>query len=88
MITIGPAREPERAVVARLLAEAGLPVDGLEHTWLLVARDDPAEAAAGKPTGEGDLIRVDDVSYRTDVSFNMASLAVVAILVALYAVFW
>ncbi|HEY8368272.1 MAG TPA: GNAT family N-acetyltransferase [Thermodesulfobacteriota bacterium] len=56
MITIGPAREPERAVVARLLAEAGLPVDGLEHTWLLVARDDPAEAAAGKPTGEGEVV--------------------------------
>ena len=42
----------------------------------------------GKPSGEGNLIRVDDVSYRTGVSFNMASLAVVAILVALYAVFW
>lgn len=42
----------------------------------------------GKATGEGDLIRVDDVSYRTDSSFNMASFAVIAILVALYAVFW
>ena len=43
---------------------------------------------AGKPSGEGNLIRVDDVSYRTDVSFNIASVAVVAILIALYAVFW
>ena len=35
-----------------------------------------------------DLIRTDDVGYATTASFNVASLGVVAILVALYATFW
>ncbi|HZF97155.1 MAG TPA: sodium/sugar symporter [Pseudoxanthomonas sp.] len=35
-----------------------------------------------------DRIRTDDVSYSTPPSFNIASVAVVAILVALYATFW
>jgi len=35
-----------------------------------------------------DLIRTDDVGYATTTSFNVASLGVVAILVALYATFW
>ena len=35
-----------------------------------------------------DLIRTDDVGYATPASFNVASLGVVAILVALYATFW
>ena len=35
-----------------------------------------------------DFIRTDDVNYRTSGMFNMGSLAVVAILVALYATFW
>jgi len=37
---------------------------------------------------ERDRIRTDDVSYATPSSFNIASLAVVAILIALYAAFW
>ena len=41
-----------------------------------------------KPSGDSDRIRTDDVSYRTTTSFNIASLAVVGILVALYAAFW
>ena len=43
---------------------------------------------ATKSAAAKDRIRTDDVSYRTPVSFNVASLAVVAILVALYATFW
>ncbi|MET0815400.1 MAG: sodium/sugar symporter [Pseudoxanthomonas sp.] len=35
-----------------------------------------------------DFIRTDDVDYRTSTMFNMGALAVVAILVALYATFW
>ena len=35
-----------------------------------------------------DFIRTDDVSYRTDGTFNAGAIAVTAILVALYAVFW
>lgn len=56
MIAIGPARAEERAAVATLLAEAGLPLAGLEATFLLVARDEPAAVAAGKPTGEGPVV--------------------------------
>jgi SSS family solute:Na+ symporter len=37
---------------------------------------------------ENDTIRVDDVSYATGASFNLGALAVVAITVALYAIFW
>lgn len=35
-----------------------------------------------------DLIRVDDVSYRTPFGFNVGALGVIAILVALYALYW
>ena len=35
-----------------------------------------------------DLIRTDDIDYSTSAGFNVAALGVVAILVALYAVFW
>lgn len=35
-----------------------------------------------------DLIRVDDVDYGTPASFNIGALGVIAILVALYAVYW
>jgi SSS family solute:Na+ symporter len=42
----------------------------------------------GKAAPEKDFIRTDDVSYATSAGFNIASLGVVAILVALYAVFW
>jgi len=35
-----------------------------------------------------DLIRVDDVSYRTPTGFNVGGLGVIAILVALYALYW
>jgi len=43
---------------------------------------------ATKGGGDRDHIRIDDVSYSTAPSFNIASLAVVAILIALYATFW
>lgn len=42
----------------------------------------------GKASGDSDRIRTDDVSYATSTSFNIASVAVIAILVALYAAFW
>ncbi|TYT26879.1 sodium/solute symporter [Luteimonas viscosa] len=37
---------------------------------------------------EKDIIRTDDVDYRTGTSFNAGAVAVLAILAALYAVFW
>lgn len=71
------------------LAWPALPfMDRVGLVFLLALALAVVVSLVGKPTGDGNLIRVDDVSYRTDVSFNMASLAVVAILVALYAVFW
>jgi len=39
-------------------------------------------------SGDGDRIKTSDVSYATTGSFNIASVAVVAILIALYASFW
>jgi SSS family solute:Na+ symporter len=42
----------------------------------------------GKHDLLSDRIRTDDVVYRTTPSFNIASLAVLAILCALYASFW
>jgi len=43
---------------------------------------------ATRATGDRDRIRTDDVEYATAPSFNAASLAVLAILVALYATYW
>ncbi|MDQ3206844.1 MAG: sodium/sugar symporter [Pseudomonadota bacterium] len=40
------------------------------------------------PSGAKDIIRVDDVGYATSRGFNVASAGVVAILVAVYALFW
>ncbi len=41
-----------------------------------------------KPAPEKDIIRTDDVDYRTKRTFNIGAIAVLAILTALYAVFW
>ena len=43
---------------------------------------------ASKASGASDRIKTGDVSYATSASFNIASVAVVAILCALYASFW
>jgi SSS family solute:Na+ symporter len=43
---------------------------------------------ASKASGVSDRIKTGDVSYATTPSFNIASIAVVAILCALYASFW
>lgn len=43
---------------------------------------------ATRATGDRDRIRTDDVVYSTAPSFNAASLAVLAILIALYATYW
>lgn len=43
---------------------------------------------ASKASGISDRIKTGDVSYATSPSFNIASIAVVAILCALYASFW
>lgn len=45
-------------------------------------------ALATRAGGDRDRIRTDDVGYATSPSFNVASLAVLAILVALYATYW
>jgi len=41
-----------------------------------------------RSSAERDRIRTDDVSYTSASSFNMASLAVIAVLIALYVTFW
>lgn len=56
MIAIGAARPDERGAVAALLADAGLPLAGLEGTWLLVAREEPGAVAAGRPSGAGHVV--------------------------------
>lgn len=45
-------------------------------------------ALATRASGDRDRIRTDDVGYATSPSFNVASFAVLAILVALYATYW
>ncbi|MBN6151003.1 sodium/sugar symporter [Xanthomonas sp. AmX2] len=47
-----------------------------------------AVALSTTATGARDRIQTQDVSYATTPSFNVASLAIVAVLVALYATFW
>ena len=42
----------------------------------------------GKSSPEKDFIRTNDVSYATSAGFNIASMGVIAILIALYAAFW
>ena len=37
---------------------------------------------------EKDIIQTGDVDYRTGATFNVGALAVIAILVALYTLFW
>ncbi len=44
--------------------------------------------ATARQQAGSDLIRIDDVSYRTSAGFNFGALGVVAILTALYAIFW
>jgi len=43
---------------------------------------------ATKAAPEKDVIRTDDVDYRTGAAFNIGAVAVVAILAALYTLFW
>ena len=43
---------------------------------------------ATRSAGDRDRIRTEGTDYATSPAFNVASLAVVAILVALYATFW
>jgi SSS family solute:Na+ symporter len=41
-----------------------------------------------KPKPQSSTIDVTDVDYSTSLSFNIASLAIIAILVALYTIWW
>ena len=44
-------------------------------------------AMTGKPS-EGQLLKTGDVNFATRTSFNVATIAIAIILIALYAVFW
>jgi solute:Na+ symporter, SSS family len=71
------------------LAWPALPfMDRIGAVFLLSFALATAVALMTPPSGQRDRIRTDDVSYATAPSFNVASLAVLAILVALYATFW
>lgn len=75
--------------IALKLGWPSLPfMDRVGLVFLLAVALAVVVSLATKGGGERDRIRSDDVSYRTTPSFNVAGAAVVAILVALYAVFW
>lgn len=64
-------------------------IDRVGLVFLLALALAAIVSLATKPQQAGsDLIRTDDVDYSTSAGFNVAALGVVAILVALYAVFW
>ena len=71
------------------LAWPALPfMDRIGAVFLLSFALATAVSLMTPPSGQRDRIRTDDVSYATAPSFNVASLAVLAILIALYATFW
>src|SRR5690606_12778332 len=72
------------------LAWPGLPfIDRVGLVFLLALALAVVVALATAPQREGsDLIRTDDVSYSTTAGFNFRALGVVAVLVALCAIFW
>jgi len=71
------------------LAWPALPfIDRVGLVFLLALGLAVLVSLATRATPEKDIIRTDGLDYRTSGVFNMGALAVVAILVALYAVFW
>ncbi|MCR6663126.1 MAG: sodium/sugar symporter [Luteimonas sp.] len=71
------------------LAWPSLPfIDRVGLVFLLALGLGMLVSLASKPAEGRNRIRTEDVSYRTDGTFNAGAVAVVAILVALYAVFW
>ena len=63
-------------------------IDRVGLVFLLAAALAVAVSLATRPSGAGDLIRTDDVDYATHTVFNVGSVGVIAILAALYTVFW
>ncbi|MEP6907139.1 MAG: sodium/solute symporter [Pseudoxanthomonas sp.] len=75
--------------VALKLAWPALPFMDRVGLVFLLALALAVGVSLATPMAQGkDFIRTDDVDYKTSNGFNMASVAVVAILVALYAAFW
>ena len=76
--------------IALKLAWPSLPfIDRVGLVFLLALALAWGVSLATRPQQAGsDLIRTDDIDYSTSAGFNVAALGVVAILVALYAVFW
>ncbi len=72
------------------LAWPSLPfIDRVGLVFLLALALAAVVSLATKPQQAGsDLIRTDDVDYSTSAGFNVAAIGVVAILAALYAIFW
>ena len=71
------------------LAWPSLPfIDRVGLVFLLALVLAVGVSLATPATPAKDVVRTDDVSYATRSSFNVGALAVVAILVALYALFW
>src|SRR5690606_29945698 len=76
--------------VVLTLAWPSLPfIDRVGLVFLLALALAVAVSLAHPPQREGrDVIRADVIDYPPAAAFNIAALGVVAILVALYAVFW
>ena len=75
--------------IALKLAWPALPfIDRVGLVFLLALGLAVAASLATRRAPDRDIIRTGDVDYRTSTAFNAGSVAVVAVLVALYAVFW
>jgi SSS family solute:Na+ symporter len=75
--------------VALKLGWPSLPfIDRVGLVFLLALALAVIVSLATKPAPEKDVIRTDDVDYRTGPAFNIGAIAVLAILTALYALFW
>jgi SSS family solute:Na+ symporter len=63
-------------------------MDRMAVVFVLALAMGVAFSLATPATGAADLVQTDDVTYGTPPSFNIGSLGVIAILTALYAVWW
>src|SRR5690606_39163566 len=75
--------------IALKLAWPALPfIDRVGLVFLLALALGVGVSLATRPAPEKDIIETRDVSYRTGAAFNVGALAVLAILAALYTLFW
>ena len=76
------------SIALKTLAPAVPFMDRMGMVFLLALALAVGVSLATRNAPEKDVIRTDDVDYRTGSTFNIGAIAVLAILVALYTLFW